>query len=96
VLSTSQTAVARAMIGLAIMSLLRKISPSPAKQVAFRKAGFHCRGTLGAYNYFHFERKERMRNLAMILTLLIPTQLWADDFDYYVLSLSCSASFCDN
>ena len=25
-----------------------------------------------------------MRNLAMILTLLIPTQLWADDFDYYV------------
>ena len=37
-----------------------------------------------------------MRNLAMILTLLIPTQLWADDFDYYVLSLNCSASFCDN
>ena len=36
-----------------------------------------------------------MRNLAMILTLLIPTQLWADDFDYYVLSLSWSASFCD-
>jgi ribonuclease I len=37
-----------------------------------------------------------MRNLVMMLTLLIPTQLWADDFDYYVLSLSCSASFCDN
>jgi hypothetical protein len=37
-----------------------------------------------------------MRNLAMILTLLIPTQLWADDFDYYVRSLSCYASFCDN
>ncbi len=36
-----------------------------------------------------------MRKLAMILTLLIPTQLWADDFDYYVLSLSWSASFCD-
>ena len=37
-----------------------------------------------------------MRKLEMILTLLIPTQLRADDFDYYVLSLSCSASFCDN
>ena len=36
-----------------------------------------------------------MRKLAMILTLLIPTQLWVDDFDYYVLSLSWSASFCD-
>ena len=36
-----------------------------------------------------------MRNLAMTLTLLIPTQLWADDFDYYVLSLSWSTSFCD-
>ena len=36
-----------------------------------------------------------MRKLAMILTLLVPTQLWADDFDYYVLSLSWSASFCD-
>jgi len=36
-----------------------------------------------------------MRNLAMILTLLIPTQLWADNFDYDVLSLSWSASFCD-
>jgi ribonuclease I len=77
------------------MSLLRKISPSPAKQAAFRKAGFHCRGTSGVYNYFHSERKERMRKLAMILTLLIPTQLWADDFDFYVLSLSWSASFCD-
>jgi ribonuclease I len=77
------------------MSLLRKISPSPAKQAAFRKAGFRCRGTWAVYNYFHFERKERMRKLAMILTLLIPTQLRADDFDYYVLSLSWSASFCD-
>ena len=36
-----------------------------------------------------------MRKLTMILTLFIPTQLWADDFDYYVLSLSWSASFCD-
>jgi len=36
-----------------------------------------------------------MRKLALILTLLVPTQLWADDFDYYVLSLSWSASFCD-
>ena len=36
-----------------------------------------------------------MRKLAMILTLLIPTQLWADEFDYYVLSLGGSASFCD-
>ena len=36
-----------------------------------------------------------MRKLAMILTLFIPTQLWADDFDYYVFSLSWSASFCD-
>ena len=35
-----------------------------------------------------------MRKLAMILTLLIPTQLWVDDFDYYVLWLSWSASFC--
>ena len=36
-----------------------------------------------------------MRKLAMILSLLVPAQLWADDFDYYVLSLSWSASFCD-
>jgi len=36
-----------------------------------------------------------MRKLAMILFFLVPSQLWADDFDYYVLSLSWSASFCD-
>ena len=36
-----------------------------------------------------------MRKLAMILSLLVPAQLWADEYDYYVLSLSWSASFCD-
>lgn len=36
-----------------------------------------------------------MRKLTMILTSFIPTQLWADYFDYYVVSLSWSASFCD-
>ena len=36
-----------------------------------------------------------MRKLVMILTLLIPTQLWSDDFGYYVVSLTWSASFCD-
>lgn len=36
-----------------------------------------------------------MRKLAMILIFLVPIPSWADNFDYYVLSLSWSASFCD-
>ena len=36
-----------------------------------------------------------MRKLAMILSLLVLAQLLPDDFDYYVLSLSWSASFCE-
>lgn len=36
-----------------------------------------------------------MHKVFMILFLVLPTCSWADDFDYYVLSLSWSASFCD-
>ena len=36
-----------------------------------------------------------MRKLAMILIFLVPIPSWAGNFDYYVLSLSWSASFCD-
>ena len=36
-----------------------------------------------------------MRKLAMILIFLVPIPSWACNFDYYVLSLSWSASFCD-
>lgn len=36
-----------------------------------------------------------MHKVFMILFLVLPTCTWADDFDYYVLSLSWSASFCD-
>ena len=36
-----------------------------------------------------------MHKVFMILFLVLPTCSSADDFDYYVLSLSWSASFCD-
>ena len=36
-----------------------------------------------------------MHKVFMILFLVLPTCSWADDFDYYVSSLSWSASFCD-
>src|SRR6056300_1096987 len=64
VLSTSQTAVARAIIGLAIVLLLiqnfpeYKAFPMPDTQAAFSKAGYRCRGTWMTI-YRHKTRKER-------------------------------------
>ena len=36
-----------------------------------------------------------MRKMAIILIFLVPSQLWEDDFDCYVISLNWSASFRD-
>ena len=53
---------------------------------------------MGVYIRLATEREERMniiRNLIAAASMLTSSVAWADDFDYYVMALSWTPSFCE-